>query len=60
MKSLLFLLFTATSFSADPNGLRFDLIVPPQDGDRFLHAEFFCWIADASKPVKSVISPVVK
>ena len=55
MKSLLFLLFTATSFSAEPDGLLLDLIVPPRNGDRFLHAEYSCWIADASKPVKAVI-----
>ncbi|MEQ1750492.1 MAG: hypothetical protein ABL974_13780 [Prosthecobacter sp.] len=55
MKSLLFLLFTTTCLSADPDGLLLDLIVPPRDGDRFLHAEYSCWIADASKPVKAVI-----
>ena len=55
MKSLLFLLFTTTCLCADPDGLLLDLIVPPRDGDRFLHAEFSCWIADASKPVKAVI-----
>ena len=55
MKSLLFLLLTATSLSAAPDGLLLDLIVPPGEKDRFQHAEYSCWIADASKPVKAVI-----
>lgn len=45
--------FIATASAAD--GLLLDLIVPPRDGDRFQHAEYSCWIADASKPVKAVI-----
>ena len=55
MKSLLFLLLTATSLSAAPDGLLLDLIVPPGEKDRFQHAEYSCWIADTSKPVKAVI-----
>ena len=43
----------ATANAAD--GLRLDLIVPPRDGDRLQHAEFSCWIADASKPLKAII-----
>lgn len=45
--------FIATANAAD--GLLLDLIVPPGEKDRFQHAEFSCWIADASKPVKAVI-----
>jgi hypothetical protein len=37
------------------DGLLLDLIVPPREKDRFQHAEFSCWIADASKPIKTVI-----
>jgi hypothetical protein len=37
------------------DGLLFDLIVPPEEKDRFQHAEFSCWIADVSKPIKTVI-----
>ena len=55
MKSLLFLLLATTSLSAAADGVLLDLIVPPRDGDRFQHAEFSCWIAEASKPVKAVI-----
>ena len=50
---LFLLLLIVTANAAD--GLLFDLIVPPRDGDRFQHAEFSCWIADASKPLKAVI-----
>ncbi|MDP1590825.1 MAG: hypothetical protein Q8M07_23930, partial [Prosthecobacter sp.] len=45
--------FIATANAAD--GLLLDLIAPPGEKDRFQHAEFSCWIADASKPVKAVI-----
>lgn len=37
------------------DGLLLDLIVPPQDNDRFQHAEFSFWIGDATKPVQTVI-----
>ena len=53
-RALLSLLATASLCSA-ADGLLLDLIVPPRDGDRFQHAEYSCWIADASKPVKAVI-----
>ena len=53
-RALLSLLATASLCSA-ADGLLLDLIVPPRDGDRFLHAGYSCWIADASKPVKAVI-----
>lgn len=55
MKSLLFILLSMTSLSAAADGLLLDLIVPPSAGDRFQHAEFSCWLPDASKPVKAVI-----
>ena len=55
MKRLLCLLLTATSLAAAPDGLLLDLVVPPIEKDRFQHAEFSCWIADASKPIKAVI-----
>ncbi len=55
MKRLLCLLLIATSLAAAPDGLLLDLVVPPIEKDRFQHAEFSCWIADASKPVKAVI-----
>lgn len=51
---LLFLLLSLTQVCAG-DGLLLDLIVPPREGDRFEHAEFSCWIANASKPVKAVI-----
>ena len=50
--NLLFLM-AVQAIAAD--GLLLDLIVPPGEKDRFQHAEFSCWIADASKPVKTVI-----
>lgn len=53
-RALLSLLATASLCSA-ADGLLLDLIVPPRDGDRFQHAEFSCWIAHTSKPVKAVI-----
>jgi hypothetical protein len=37
------------------DGLLLDLIVPSGEKDRFQHAEFSCWIADSSKPIKTVI-----
>ena len=43
------------SVACAADGLLLDLIVPPRDGDRFEHAEFSLWVADATKPVKSVI-----
>lgn len=55
MKSAILSLFVAVSLCNAADGLLLDLIVPPRDGDRFLHAEYSCWIADASKPVKAVI-----
>jgi hypothetical protein len=45
--------FIATANATD--GLLLDLIVPPGEKERFQHAEYSCWIADASKPVKAVI-----
>lgn len=55
MKILLpiLLLFASSICAAD--GLLLDLIVPPGEKDRFQHAEFSCWIPDASKPIKAVI-----
>lgn len=55
MKLALFSLlsFIATANAAD--GLLLDLIMPPDEKDRFQHAEFSCWIPDASKPMKAVI-----
>lgn len=55
MKSILLAFFVTASVGNASDGLLFDLIVPPRQEDRFLHAEFACWIADASKPVKAVI-----
>lgn len=37
------------------DGILIDLILPPREGDRFEHAEFFCWLPDVDKPVKAVI-----
>lgn len=51
---LLFLL-AAVTVSQASDGILLDLVVPPRDGDRFRHAEFSFWVADASKPVKAVI-----
>lgn len=48
------LLLSLTQVCAD-DGLLLDLVLPPRDGDRFQHAEFSFWLADASKPVKAVI-----
>lgn len=53
-RTLLSLLATASLCSA-ADGLLLDLIVPPGEKDRFQHAEFSCWIADASNSVKAVI-----
>jgi hypothetical protein len=50
---LLNLLLISKLNAAD--GLLLDLIVPPGEKDRFQHAEFSCWIADSSKPIKTVI-----
>lgn len=55
MKFALLLLIIAQTVSHGADGLLFDLIVPPRPEDRFLHAEFSCWIADTSKPVKAII-----
>jgi hypothetical protein len=55
MKQLLFVFLIATSLAAAPDGLLLDRIVPPGEKDRFQHAEFSCWIPDASKPIKAVI-----
>ena len=56
MKALLFLLLgSIASLPAAADGLLLDLIVPPLEGERFQHAEFSCWLPDASKPVKAVI-----
>jgi hypothetical protein len=52
---LILLFFAITAFSHAADGRLLDLIVPPQEGDRFQHAEFSCWIADPSKPIRSVI-----
>jgi hypothetical protein len=54
MKHLLIFL-TSISLTHAQDGLLLDLIVPPRDEDRFQHAEFSCWIPDATKPVKAVI-----
>lgn len=55
VKSAILSLFVAVSLCNAADGLLLDLVVPPGEKDRFQHAEFFCWIADASKPVKAVI-----
>lgn len=55
MKSVLLFLLAASSLLHASDGLLLELIVPPRDGDRFQHAEFSFWVADASKPVKAVI-----
>ncbi|MCB1208893.1 MAG: hypothetical protein KDK97_06180 [Verrucomicrobiales bacterium] len=55
MKLLLLLLLATTSLSAAADGLLLDLIVPPGQKDRFQHAEFSCWIADTTRPLKAVI-----
>jgi len=52
--AVLFLFFFVAKASAS-DGLLLDLIVPPSEKDRFQHAEYSCWIADTSKPVKAVI-----
>lgn len=56
MKCLLlaYALFAAATAQAG-DGLRLDLVLPPQSDDRFLHAEFSFWLADPSRPVKAVI-----
>ena len=55
MKLALLSLLSFIAIANAADGLLLDLIVPPRDGDRFQHAEYSCWIADASKPVKAVI-----
>lgn len=55
MKSALLSFFVAVSLCNAADGLLLDLIVPPGEKDRFLHVEYSCWIADASKSVKTVI-----
>ena len=48
-------LLLAASSALAGDGETFSLIVPPLEGERFQHAEFSCWIPDASRPVKAVI-----
>ncbi|HCN29460.1 MAG TPA: hypothetical protein DIT64_12065 [Verrucomicrobiales bacterium] len=49
------LLFLTAARAIAADGLLLDLVVPPGEKDRFQHAEFSFWIADAAKPVKAVI-----
>ena len=55
MKAVILSLLATLTISHASDGLLLDLIVPPRNGDRFRHAEFTCWIADTSKPVKAII-----
>jgi len=52
---LLLPLLGVASFAASADGLLLDLVVPPSEKDRFQHAEFSCWLPDASQPIKTVI-----
>lgn len=55
MKFVLPCLLAAVSVSHASDGPQHDLVVPPRDGDRFLHAEFSIWVADPSKTVKAIV-----
>ncbi len=55
MKLILFAFLTCITTASAADGQLLTLIVPPVEGDRFQHAEFSCWIPDASKPLKAVI-----
>lgn len=55
MKLILFAFLTCITTASAADGQLLTLIVPPDEGDRFQHAEFSFWIADASKPIKAVI-----
>lgn len=55
MKFLLTILLLHATWLHAHDGVLLELTVPPLKEDRFQHAEFSCWVADASKPVKAVI-----
>lgn len=48
-------LLTTLSLSHAGDGLLLDLTLPPREGDRFLHAEFSCWLPDAEAEIKAII-----
>ena len=55
MKRAFFALFLSITAARAGDGQLLDLVLPPQLGDRFQHAEFSFWLADPSRPVKAII-----
>jgi len=57
---LLFVLFTTGLFVpgraiAMEDGSLHELLILPQEGERFTHVEFSCWIPDVATPLRGVI-----
>ncbi len=46
---------TASSAATRPDGRRLELALPPGAGDRFVSAEFSCWLPEGATPVRAVI-----
>ncbi len=46
---------TASSAAARPDGRLLELALPPGPGDRFVSAEFSCWLPEGATPVRAVI-----
>lgn len=55
MKLLPALLLLSLACVHADDGQLLTLLVPPDQGDRFQHAEFSCWVPDAGKPLRAVI-----
>lgn len=55
--TLVALLIAATAGAADPgcDGRLLELALPPGPGDRFISAEFSCWLPEGVTPVRAVI-----
>ena len=51
------LLIAASSLAAEPqrDGRLLELALPPGPGDRFVSAEFACWLPEGATPVRAVI-----
>jgi len=48
-------LFVAGSAVAVEDGKMYDRLILPEQGERFQHVEFSCWIPDAATPLRGVL-----
>ncbi len=55
MKLLPILILLSLACVHADDGQLLTLLVPPDQGERFQHAEFSCWVPDAGKPLRAVI-----